>query len=235
MSDLASLKQELQQLADVEQQVVLQRFFKTGAGEYGEGDVFLGIKVPVLRKIAKKYASLSLTEIEQLLQSQFHEYRFLALVLLINRYHQAQISEQTELFEFYLNHTAQINNWDLVDISAPHIVGEYLLDKPRDILYQLSHSSHLWQKRIAVIATQTFIKQNQFQDTLQIAEILLADSHDLIHKAVGWMLREVGKRNQAMLESFLQQHASIMPRTMLRYAIEKFEPEKRRFYLTLKS
>jgi 3-methyladenine DNA glycosylase AlkD len=235
MSDLVSLKRELQQLADVEQQVVLQRFFKTGAGEYAEGDVFLGIKVPVLRKIAKKYASLSLTEIEQLLQSQFHEYRFLALVLLINRYYKAQASEQSELFEFYLSHIALINNWDLVDISAPHIIGEYLLNKPRDVLYQLAHSSYLWRKRIAIVATKTFIKYHQFQDTLQIAEILLADSHDLIYKAVGWMLREVGKRDQAMLESFLQQHASIMPRTMLRYAIEKFEPEKRRFYLTLKS
>jgi len=231
MSTLAELKNELQQLASPKQQQILQGFFKTGKGEYGEGDIFLGIKVPLQRKLAKKYQALSLTDIQALLQSNFHEYRFTALILLITHYKKADNHKKSKLFDFYLHNTKHINNWDLVDISAPHIVGDYLLDKPREILYQLARSSSLWEKRIAMIATMTFIKNNEFQDCLQLAEILLDDEHDLIHKAVGWMLREVGKRDQMIEEQFLNKYYKQMPRTMLRYAIEKFDDDKRKFYL----
>jgi 3-methyladenine DNA glycosylase AlkD len=231
MLTLSELQQELQQLADSTQQENLQRFFKTGEGEYGEGDIFLGIKVPVQRKVAKKYQKLPLSDIQTLLQSKIHEYRFTALILLISRYTQANDSQKLPLFDFYLNNTQYINNWDLVDISAPKIIGHYLLDKPRDILYQLARSTHLWERRIAIIATMPFIKQQDFKDTLRLAEILLNDEHDLIHKAVGWMLREVGKQDQTVEEDFLNQYSQKMPRTMLRYAIEKLSKEKRQFYL----
>jgi 3-methyladenine DNA glycosylase AlkD len=231
MSQLAQLQQELEQLADPKQQAILQRFFKTGKGEYGEGDIFLGIKVPVQRQLAKKYHDLPLIEIPKLLHSPIHEHRLTALLLLINLYIKATAKTKNSIFEFYLNNVNHINNWDLVDLSAPPIVGDYLLDKSRAILYQLAHSDHLWQKRIAILATFTFIKHHQFDDTLKLATILLHDQHDLIHKAVGWMLREVGKRNQAIEEAFLNQHFQEMPRTMLRYAIEKFAEEKRKSYL----
>jgi 3-methyladenine DNA glycosylase AlkD len=233
MSTLAKLKKELQQLADPIQREILQRFFKTGKGEYGEGDIFLGIKVPVQRKVAKKYQALSLADIQRLLQSNIHEYRFTALVLLINRYMKADIPQKKELFDFYVKNVPyHINNWDLVDISAPKIVGDYLLDKPRDVLYQFAKSSHLWEKRVAIIATMTFIKNNDFKETLFLAEILLNDKQDLIHKTVGWMLREVGKRDQTVEEDFLKKYHKQMPRTMLRYAIEKFDVDKRAFYLS---
>jgi 3-methyladenine DNA glycosylase AlkD len=228
---LTRLQQELQQLADSKQKDILQRFFKTGQGEYGEGDVFLGIKVPVQRKVAKKYQTLPLSEIQKLLTSQIHEYRFTALILLIQHYIKAATHQKTVLFDFYLKNTKHINNWDLVDISAPKIVGDYLLDKSKEVLYQLAESSNLWERRIAIIATMTLIKNNQLNDTLQLAEILLNDEHDLIHKAVGWMLREVGKQDQNIEEGFLKKHYQKMPRTMLRYAIEKFDPETRQFYL----
>jgi len=234
MSTLAELKNELQQLAEPKQQQILQGFFKTGKGEYGEGDIFLGIKVPVQRSLSKKYQTLSVTDIQALLQSKFHEYRFTALILLITHYNKADNHQKSKLFDFYLHNTKHINNWDLVDISAPHIVGDYLLDKPRDILYQLASESNLWEKRIAMIATMTFIKNNEFQDCLQLAEILIDDEHDLIHKAVGWMLREVGKRDKMIEEQFLNKYYKQMPRVMLRYAIEKFDDDKRKFYLRKK-
>ncbi|RKZ59662.1 MAG: DNA alkylation repair protein [Candidatus Parabeggiatoa sp. nov. 2] len=229
MSTLTQLQKELQQLADPNQKEILQRFFKTGKGEYGEGDKFLGIKVPVQRKVAKKYQALSLTDIQTLLNSDIHEYRLTALILLINHY--ADDTKKQEIFDFYLRNTKHINNWDLVDITAPKIVGDYLRDKPRDILYQLARSTNLWEKRIAIIATMTFIKQDDFSDTLKLAEILLNDEHDLIHKAVGWTLREVGKREQSVEEHFLNKHYKQMPRTMLRYAIERFDDKRRKFYL----
>ncbi|HEC85554.1 MAG TPA: DNA alkylation repair protein, partial [Thioploca sp.] len=200
-------------------------------GEYGEGDKFLGIKVPVQRKVAKKYQALSLTDIQTLLNSDIHEYRLTALILLINHYTKANDTNKQKIFDFYLHNTKHINNWDLVDITAPKIVGDYLLDKPRDILYQLARSTNLWEKRIAIIATMTFIKQDDFSDTLKLAEILLNDEHDLIHKAVGWTLREVGKREQSVEENFLNKHYKQMPRTMLRYAIERFDDKRRKFYL----
>ncbi len=231
MPTLTQLQKELQQLADPKQQEILQRFFKTGKGEYGEGDKFIGIKVPVQRKVAKKYQALSLTDIQTLLNSDIHEYRLTALILLINHYTKANDTNKQKIFDFYLHNTKHINNWDLVDITAPKIVGDYLLDKPRDILYQLARSTNLWEKRIAIIATMTFIKQDDFSDTLKLAEILLNDEHDLIHKAVGWTLREVGKREQSVEENFLNKHYKQMPRTMLRYAIERFDDKRRKFYL----
>ncbi len=231
MSTLTELQTELQQLAEPTQKDILQRFFKTGKGEYGEGDIFLGIKVPTQRKVANKYKTLPLTEIQTLLQSDIHEYRLTALILLANHYDKADATQKQEIFVFYTHHTQHINNWDLVDISAPKIIGDYLLNKPRDTLYQLARSTNLWEKRMAIVATMIFIKHNDFDDTLKIAEILLNDEHDLIHKAVGWMLREVGKRDRGVEETFLNQHYQQMPRTMLRYAIEKFDDKKRKFYL----
>jgi len=230
MPTLSQLKQELRQLANPQQAAILQRFFKTGKGEYGEGDKFLGIKVPVQRQVAKKYYGLSLSEIQTLLQSTFHEYRLVALLLLIHRYTKATEEDKTTVFNCYLANTDYVNSWDLVDLSAPPIIGDYVLSRSRRILYKLAKSAHLWQKRIAIIATLKLIKHDQFNDTLKLAEILLHDDHDLIHKAVGWMLREVGKRQQTILEGFLNQYSKEMPRTMLRYAIEKLEKPQREFY-----
>ncbi|MBI4980108.1 DNA alkylation repair protein [Candidatus Woesearchaeota archaeon] len=231
---LISLQQDLAKLADAEKAELYAKFFKTGKGEYGEGDKFLGIVVPEQREAAKKYSKLSLSELQQLLSSNIHEYRLTALFILINKYQKATETEKKELFDFYLKNTKNINNWDLVDSSAPYIVGDYLLDKgdtKKSILYQLAKSVNLWERRIAILSTQAFIRKEQFDDTLKIAEILLNDNHDLIHKAVGWMLREIGNRNQEVEEEFLKKHYTTMPRTMLRYAIEKFEENKRKPYL----
>ena len=220
------IKQDLQKLKDPEKAEILSRFFKTGKGEYGEGDIFLGIKVPEQRKIAKNY-NLSLKEIQELLSSNIHEYRLTALFILISKYKK---SDKKQIVNFYLKNTKNINNWDLVDISAPKILGDYLLDKDKSVLYNLAKSNNLWERRIAILSTFTFIRNNQFEDTLNISEILLNDKHDLIHKAVGWMLREIGKKDQEIEENFLDKHYKNMPRTMLRYAIEKFEENKRKFY-----
>ena len=228
---LAALKKELQGLADTKQAEVLQGFFKTGKGQYGQGDVFLGIKVPVQRKVAKKYQYLTPEEIQKLLASKIHEYRLIALLILVLQYQKADPLAKKEIFNLYLRNTRRINNWDLVDLSAPAIVGNYLLDKKRDVLYRLARSADLWEKRIAILSTFEFIKNGQTQDTFAIAEILLKDRHDLIHKAVGWMLREAGKRvSQEEEEQFLREYHKVMPRTMLRYAIERFSPEKKKFY-----
>jgi 3-methyladenine DNA glycosylase AlkD len=209
----------------------LSGFFKTGKGEYGEGDVFLGIKVPEQRKLAKKYSGLTLTEIQGLLSSKFHEYRLTSLFILVDKYRRSDDDVKREIVEFYLKNTIKVNNWDLVDSSAVYILGDYLLDKDRSILYTLAKSKNIWERRIAIISTSAFIREDQFSDTIKISEILLNDKKDLIHKAVGWMLREVGKRDQKVEEEFLKKHSKGMPRTMLRYAIEKFNEKKRRFYL----
>ena len=232
-----TVQADLQQLADPQQAEILQRFFKTGKGQYGERDIFLGIKVPEQRKVAKKHPDLSLKEIQRLLSSRIHEHRLTALFILIAQYQKAGPRKKKIIFDFYLKNTKNINNWDLVDLSAPSIVGDYLLDKDRKVLYRLAESSLLWERRISVLATFSFIKNDQFDDCLKIAEILLKDEHDLIHKAVGWMLRETGKRDQAVEEEFLKEYGRVMPRTMLRYAIEKFEEKKRKAYLiqTLKN
>lgn len=228
---LEELKKELQELENKEQAVLLQRFFKTNKGEYGEGDIFLGIKVPVQREIAKKYNGLSLPKIQELLKSKIHEYRLTGLIILSDKYNQATDEDKANIFNFYLKNTKNINNWDLVDLTAPRIVGHFLFDKKKNILYELARSENLWERRIAIISTLNFIQKKEFQDTLAISELLLNDEHDLIHKAVGWMLREVGKKDESVLEGFLKFHCKAMPRTMLRYAIERFPEEKRNKYL----
>lgn len=285
---LKSLIKELNQLANPEKAKNLARFFKTGQGEYGEGDIFLGITVPEQRALVKKYQNLNLNDCQKLLKSKIHEHRLVALLILvakfkkfqkysiyqsslssprlrggvpqsgtegcinsttpsplrratppqrggevINKSAQNQYKIQQKIFNLYLKNAKYINNWDLVDLSAPNIVGNYLLDKDRKILYRLANSKNLWQRRIAILATFEFIKNNQFDDSIKIAKILLNDNHDLIHKAVGWMLREIGKRDQKLLENFLNQHAHQMPRTMLRYSIEKFPEKKRLYYLKI--
>lgn len=230
---LSNLKKEIKDLSNPKQAKIYARFFKTGLGEYGEGDQFLGIKVPVLRQVAKKYSDLKLSKIKNLLKSPVHEHRFVALVILTHQFKKGSVDKRKKIFEFYLKNTQGINNWDLVDASCYKIVGEYLIDKPkkRKVLYKLAKSKNLWERRIAIISTMAFIKNSQFEDTLNLSKILLDDEHDLIHKAVGWMLREVGKRDQETEERFLKKHCQTMPRTMLRYAIEKFSKQKRDFYL----
>jgi 3-methyladenine DNA glycosylase AlkD len=228
---LEQIKKDLAQLGDPERAKNSRWFFKTGKGQYGEGDIFLGITVPEQRKIAKKYVDLSFDDLQELLKSKIHEHRFTALVILISKYQKAEESIKKEIFDFYLENSENINNWDLVDLSAPKIVGNYLLDKERSILYKLAKSDSLWERRISILSTFTFIYNNGFEDALSISEILLNDEHDLIHKAVGWALREIGKRDQNLEEKFLSKHYLHMPRTMLRYAIEKFDEKKRKKYL----
>ncbi|MBI4779448.1 DNA alkylation repair protein [Candidatus Falkowbacteria bacterium] len=231
MPSLKNLKSELKKLADKKQAAILTGFFKTGKGQYGEGDIFLGIKVPAQRKVARQYENLSLADAQKLLHSKIHEQRLIALLILLSRYKKADDRGKKKIVDFYLKNTKNINNWDLVDLSCHYILGDYLLDKPRRILYKLARSKNLWEKRIAIISTFAFLRNKQFNDTLKISEILLNDRHDLIHKASGWMLREAGKRDQAVLEKFLDKHYKIMPRVMLRYAIEKLSEGKRKFYL----
>jgi len=222
----------LHSLADSERAQHAMRFFKTGVGEYGEGDKFLGIRVPVIRLEVKKYKDASLSTAEKLLKSEYHEIRLFALLLLVSRYSNGNVVEQTKIYQLYLSNTLYINNWDLVDSSAPYIIGAHLNDKDKSILYELAKSTSLWERRIAILATFYFIRKNKFGDVLRIAEQLLNDPEDLIHKAVGWMLRETGKRDMATEVAFLKKHYQQMPRTMLRYAIEKFSKAERHKYLT---
>jgi 3-methyladenine DNA glycosylase AlkD len=233
MSELKSLRAEIRALANPEKARVFQRFFKTGKGEYAEGDVFIGLTVPQSRAIAKKYLFLSLPEIKSLLDSDVHEERFIALIVLASQFKKSKKdrSARRRIVEFYLKNTSRINNWDLVDSSADKILGEFLNEDDKSVLHFLAKSQNLWERRIAIIATLAFIRKKRFGDTLAIAEMLLRDDHDLIHKAVGWMLREVGKRDRSVLEIFLKSHYKDMPRTMLRYSIEKFEPEVRQAYI----
>jgi 3-methyladenine DNA glycosylase AlkD len=226
-----NIKQRLQLLADKEKAKILQGFFKTGPGQYGEGDVFLGITVPALRKLAKECTDTSVADAVELLRSSVHEQRVLALFLLVRAFTQGDDAAKAKIYNLYRKNTRYINNWDLVDLSAPNIVGAYFQDKNRKPLYTFAKSRDLWKRRIAILATYAFIKQNDYDDTLRISEHLLRDDHDLIHKAVGWMLREVGKRSLTVEEEFLQLHYKNMPRTMLRYAIERFPEGKRRKYL----
>ena len=233
MNDIKELELRIQKSANDSKSKILQRFFKTGKGEYGEGDIFLGIIVPEQRKIAKEFCNLNNDELEKLLDSEIHEKRLIALLILINKFKKADEKIKKEIFDLYLKKANEnrINNWDLVDLSAPNIIGKYLLDKNKEILYKLANSLNLWEKRISIISTFEFIRNQQFEDSLKISRILLKDEHDLIHKSVGWMLREIGKRNQKILENFLKERYGEMPRTMLRYAIEKFDEEKRKEYL----
>lgn len=228
---LKKIKSDLRKYSDKKKAALLQGFFKTQAGEYAEGDVFLGITVPVLRTVARQYHGLSLDEILTLLKSRIHEERFLSLLILVGKYHEGDLPEKEKIYKAYLKHSKYINNWDLVDVTAKHIVGAFLKDKDRAPLYKLARSACLWERRIAVLSTFHFIANNDFDDSLKIAEILLRDRHDLIHKAVGWMLREVGKKDMACEERFLKKHYPSMPRTMLRYAVERFPETKRQAYL----
>lgn len=229
---IIEIQQRLQQFANPDKAAILQRFFKTGPGEYGEGDIFLGVNAPVLRAMVKEYQSISVAEAEALLHSDLHEERALALMLWVRLYTKGSTEQKELIYQRYLANTDWINNWDLVDTSAPHIVGTHLLKRDRRVLYRLAQSKSLWERRIAIIATQHFIRQHDFADTIKIAALLLGDTEDLMHKAVGWMLREVGNRDVATEEEFLEQHYARMPRTMLRYAIEKFPEARRKFWLT---
>lgn len=227
----SDVEERLRAEADPERARFQQGFFKTGPGEYGEGDVFLGIKVPTLRRITRDFRRLPLAEVEALLASPRHEARLIALLILVDACNNADPEGCEAVYRLYLANTDRINGWDLVDSSAPWIVGGYLLDRDRSILSELARSESLWERRIAVIATHHFIRRGEFEDTLEIADILLADNHDLIHKAVGWMLREVGNRDRDVEEGFLSDRYGRMPRTMLRYAIEKFPEDLRLRYL----
>lgn len=232
---IKEIKNEFQVLKNPDQAAHLQRYFKTGKGEYGEGDIFLGIRVPVVRKIARKYKTLPLDVVIEFIKSPFHEERLFGLVVLTNIFNKAAQEEREYIYKLYLNNTEYINNWDLVDISAGKIVGAYLFNYDRKPLYLLTKSDDLWERRIGIMSTSYFITKNDFTDTLKIAEMLLEDTEDLIHKAAGWMLREIGKRDIKTEESFLKRHYHKMPRTMLRYAIEKFPEEKRQRYLNKKN
>jgi 3-methyladenine DNA glycosylase AlkD len=231
MSQAKEISAQLRSLSSPDTAAILHRFFKTGPGQYGEGDVFLGIKIPPLRALAKQHRDANLATVTTLLASKYHEERMFALLLLMQFFKQSDEEAQKSAFDLYLGNTQYINNWDLVDVSAPHIIGHYLENRPRTILLQLAKSESLWERRIAIISTFHFIRQNDFADTLRIAEILLDDAHDLMHKAVGWMLREVGKRDQNLEEKFIKQHYQRLSRTTLRYAIERFDPQLREKYL----
>lgn len=228
---LLQLKRALKKSANPEKALAVAKYFKAGKGEYGEGDKFIGVTVPNMRTMAKQFKDLPVKDVTTLLKSPIHEHRYAALLILVLRYSKGSTSEQQQVVNLYLKHLDYVNNWDLVDTSAPYILGPYLFDKDRRVLFDLASSDHLWRQRVAIISTYYFIRQNDFTTTLQLAKLLLHHSHDLIHKAVGWMLREVGNRNLAAEEKFLHQYYKTMPRTMLRYAIEKFPEPKRQAYL----
>jgi 3-methyladenine DNA glycosylase AlkD len=228
---LAEIRSEMRALGDSEKAAHAQGFFKTGPGQYGEGDRFLGIRVPVTRMVAKKCRGLTLKQTTGLLHSPYHEERLLALFVWVWQFPRANNRDQQKIVDLYLANTRHINNWDLVDSSAHLIVGPWLQDRPRDLLYGLATSDILWERRIAMMSTFHFIRQKDFDDALRIAEVLLLDDHDLIHKIVGWMLREIGNRDLESEEAFLRRHFRVMPRTMLRYAVEKFPEELRQQYL----
>ena len=228
---IQEIQRKLHNLGNEEKAKILQGFFKTGPGQYGEGDVFLGIKVPELRKLAKEYQDISTKEVRQLLKSSIHEERLLALLILVRTYSKGNEATKKRIYYLYMKNTQFVNNWDLVDGSAEHIVGAFLMDKSKKPLYRFVKSEDLWERRISIMSTFHFIKQGEFSETLKISKILLTDGEDLIHKAVGWMLREIGKRHMLTEERFLREHYRKMPRTMLRYAIEKFPEPKRQRYL----
>lgn len=232
MNLATQLKKEIRSYKNAEQAKNLEWFFKTGKGEYGEGDKFLGIKNPVIRKIIKNYFAIDLPDLSSLIQSKFHEERLAALLILVRKYQKAKVAEeQSAIYNYYRKNMQCVNNWDLVDLSAPIVIGQHLFERDRKILYQWAKSNDIWYRRIAMLATFYFIRNDDFTDALKIAEILLQDKHDLIHKAAGWMLREIGKRDLPAEEKFLQKYYKVMPRTMLRYAIEKFPEKKRQVYL----
>lgn len=222
-----TITNRLQALSDAEKREIFPKFFKAGKGEYGEGDRFLGVTVPNIRAIAKLHKDISIEEIRELLQSEWHEVRLCALIIMVEKSKKKDEALRKELFNLYLSQTKRINNWDLVDLSCRFIIGEYLLDKSRDILYHLAQSPLLWDNRIAIVSTYAFIRKGQLEDTYALSDLMMQHPHDLMHKAIGWMLREAGKRNPERLYDYVMRHRADMPRTMLRYAIEKFSPEER--------
>ena len=228
------VEKELNKYEDPADAVFSQRFFKTGEGEYGAGDIFIGLRVPQTRKIAKQFRDLSLVEIEKLLESPVHEHRLCAVIIMTEQAKRADVQLKKELYELYLTRSDRINNWDLVDVSCRDIVGGYLMDRPRKILYKLAKSKDIWERRIAIVSTWQFIRVGQLDDTFAIAELLMKDTHDLIHKAAGWMLREAGKKNEQALKDFLDACAAIMPRTMLRYSVERLHATDKLQYMKMK-
>ena len=222
-----TITNRLQALSDAEKREIFPKFFKAGKGEYGEGDRFLGVTVPNIRAIAKLHKDISIEEIRELIQSEWHEVRLCALIIMVEKSKKKDEALRKELFNLYLSQTKRINNWDLVDLSCRFIIGEYLLDKSRDILYQLAQSPLLWDNRIAIVSTYAFIRKGQLEDTYALSDLMMQHPHDLMHKAIGWMLREAGKRDSNRLYDYVMNHRAEMPRTMLRYAIEKFSPEER--------
>lgn len=224
---LADLRREFRQLANRDRAASSAWFFRTGPGDYGEGDKFLGLTVPLQRQLARRYAALPLSSLATLLPSPHHEHRLTALLILVNQYERRDERKRKAIFDFYVEHRQWVNNWDLVDSSAPYIVGEQLASRSRRILYQWARSTSMWHRRIAIISTAAFIRRGDLADTFALAELLLSDEHDLIHKAVGWMLREAGKRDEGMLRQFLKANYRALPRTVLRYSIERW-PEKER-------
>ena len=227
---VVDLKRTVRKQSNPEKGKFLQRFFKTGKGEYAEGDIFAGITVPVSRKISRQFKNLSLNDLSKVIKSKIHEERLIALFILVGRMQKANEKEREKIYKFYLKNLKYINNWDLVDLSADKIIGEYLFDKKRELLFKLV-KGNLWERRIAVLSSFNFIKKNDYSTTLKICKLLLTDKEDLIHKATGWMLREIGKRDLKTEEDFLKLYYKKMPRTMLRYAIEKFPERKRKSYL----
>lgn len=222
-----TITNELQALSDAEKREIFPKFFKAGKGEYGEGDRFLGVTVPNIRAIAKLHKDISIEEIRELIQSEWHEVRLCALIIMVEKIKKKDEALRKELFNLYLSQTKRINNWDLVDLSCRFIIGEYLLDKSRDILYQLAQSPLLWDNRIAIVSTYAFIRKGQLEDTYALSDLMMQHPHDLMHKAIGWMLREAGKRDSNRLYDYVMSHRADMPRTMLRYAIEKFSSTER--------
>jgi 3-methyladenine DNA glycosylase AlkD len=229
---MSSLKQALLQLINPERAILANRYFKTGKGEYGEGDIFIGLSNPQVQTLVKEYWKLTdMADVQELINDSIHELRFAGLLVLVIKFPKSSLFQQQEIVDFYLKNVQQINNWDLVDCSAYKILGKFLLNKDRIILYNLANSGHLWSERMAVVSCLEFIKNGQFSDIFNLSEKFLTHKHDLMHKACGWMLREVGKRDELALEEFLDEHLQKMPRTMLRYAIERMEEGKRLGYL----
>ncbi len=231
MSSSRGIQLALKKLSSPAKAKSSARFFKTDKGQYGHGDAFIGVTVPDQRKVARQFRDLPLSEILKLLQSPIHEHRLTSLFLLVHAYQRGETTTKQKIVNAYFANRKYVNNWDLVDASAPQILGNWLLTHPRSIVYTLARSKNLWDKRIAMVTTQAFIREGEYDDTLKIAELLMHDTHDLIHKATGWMLREVGNRNKSVLLTFLSKHAHTMPRTMLRYAIEKCSAAERTRFL----
>ena len=228
---LNNLKKDLARFGNPKNAKILSGFFKTGRGQYGHGDVFLGAKVPETRIVAKKFNELNLKDLKKLLSSKIHEERLCALLILVEQYKKSDSKNKKVIVDFYLQNTQKVNNWDLVDLSADNILGNYLIDKDKSVLYELVKSQNLWERRISIVSTFAFIRNNKFDDTIKISEILLNDKHDLIQKAVGWMLREIGKRDKNVLIKFLNKNYKKMPRTMLRYAIERLDKKRKESYM----